>query len=98
MKTLDDIRNELAKKDYGFDSWESFTDSVFEDTESGSFIDIESAFDEVAKTYAEQIATEALRIAAEQARTTGSCQIWNCEGERVDKPSITSVDIKALLK
>jgi hypothetical protein len=97
MKTLQDCKNEVARRNE-YDDWFQIN---MTDREPWEREEIKaSMLDDVAKLYAESIATEALRIASEKASvqyTSGHSLNTGAEFE-VNKQSIASVDIKALLK
>lgn len=91
-KTLDQIKNELAKE-YGHNSWSGFKTFCFKDDIQGSS-DMLAMMNVVCERYAEQEIKKHLEIASNEAKLTlkkgrsiGFVQV-------VDKESITSIEIK----
>lgn len=82
MKTLEEIKDEVAQE-LGFLDWEEmFYEDGYEIGDNG--------IDEVAKRYAKEVAKEALRNASENAKTikNGNSGSWFDAG--IDKQSILS--------
>ena len=85
MKTLIDIKNEVAKDKYDCTFQQACTFMRIEDTED--FMNV------VAKRYAKKCCEDLRERIVDKATTACDCDVWNCEGESVDKNSIMNVEI-----
>ncbi|MDV3583424.1 hypothetical protein CMU85_18145 [Elizabethkingia anophelis] len=98
MKRLEEIQNEYAIK-CGFENWETLVvqTSLRTGSSIGKITQIENYHKEIAQLYAREVAQASLEKAAENAKTSNSCKVWNCEGESIDKDSITNSNNIVLL-
>lgn len=81
-KTLSQIK-ECVAKESGWKDWQEAKDETIGIADW--------SINEIAKRYAtEAIKADRERV-ADNAKTTRSCSVWNCEGESVDKESILNL-------
>ncbi|GJN60461.1 hypothetical protein [Elizabethkingia anophelis] len=52
---------------------------------------------ELAQVYAREVAQASLEKAAENAKTSDNCKVWNCEGQSVNIETIVNPDNIVLL-
>lgn len=85
MKKLEEIKNEVAEEIFG---------CPFHQIEDGLDTgEAERITTEIAKRYAQSCCEDLRERIAKEATTACDCDVWNCEGESVDKESIRNTEI-----